>query len=302
MSPAATRSSRSPGITRRTTVLRMASPFTGGGGGRDVDGRAYRTLRVPAHGAAAADAPTARTQDRGGAASGWALCACTGSFDQAQAEGPAIGEDSGMTSRTATSVAQRTPQSPTALPGVQPLQGPEPTSEAMPATPEPGAAMAMGMTRIWKPASRARIVTRMAARRSRRLSTETTMSRARDARKASSGGRPCGEIGRFSRKACGGNARRTTIRGRSASARVSSGEAHHRDRRYWGQSGPRAGAPAPCRSASARLRSGRLPKRPIPRYVRPAAARLRARSGRRAARRCRTACATCGLRPAFRRP
>ncbi len=81
--------------------------------------------------------------------SGLALCACVELFDQTQAEGAAIGEDSGMKSRTATIVAQMAPQSVTViLSGVQPLQAPEPMSDTMPAMLVSGDATAMGMTRI----------------------------------------------------------------------------------------------------------------------------------------------------------
>jgi len=81
--------------------------------------------------------------------SGLSLCARVGSFDQTQAKGAAIGEDSGMKSRTATIVAQMAPQSAAAiLSGMQPLQAPEPMSDTMPAMLVWGDAMAMGMTRI----------------------------------------------------------------------------------------------------------------------------------------------------------
>jgi len=80
---------------------------------------------------------------------GLALCARVGSFDQTQAKGAAIGEDSGMKSTTATIVAQMAPQSVTViLSDLQPLQAPEPISEAMPAMLASGDATAMGMTRI----------------------------------------------------------------------------------------------------------------------------------------------------------
>ncbi len=79
--------------------------------------------------------------------SGLALCARVGSFDQTQAKGAAIGEDSGMKSTTVTIVAQMAPQSAAViLSGMQPLQAPERMSDIMPAMPEPGDAMAM--TRI----------------------------------------------------------------------------------------------------------------------------------------------------------
>ena len=98
--------------------------------------------------------------------SGSQLRVRVGSLDQGHAMGAAWGNGDGVTSTTATMVAQRAPQSTTViLPGMQPLHGPETISDAIPAS---GDAMAIGMMRICVPAPSARIMTRIATRRSNR--------------------------------------------------------------------------------------------------------------------------------------